>query len=63
MVSSVFGVQNRFWTLYDGLTKQEIVKTATSIKDPEGYAEGKDLGANALAKDGEEVIRRLMSSP
>lgn len=63
VVSRVFDVHNIFWTLYDGLTKQEIVSARKSVKFPIGQADGEGLGPSATATDGEEVISRLMSSP
>ena len=63
VASRVFGVHNTFWTLYDGLTKQEIVSTRKSMKFPIGYADGEGLGPSATASDGEATISRLMSSP
>jgi hypothetical protein len=63
VVSVVFGVHNTFWTLYDGLTKQEIVSTRKSTKFPIGNADGEGLGPSATASDGEATISRLMSSP
>jgi hypothetical protein len=63
VVSDVFDVHNTWWTLFDGLTKQEIVKTGKSKILPKGYAVGEGLGSSATATDGEEMINRLMSSP
>ena len=63
VINPDMGVHNYFWTLYDGLTKQQLVSTAKSIKDMNGNARGQGLEAGASAKDGEEVIERLMKSP
>ena len=63
VVSRVFDVHNIFWTLYDGLTKQEIVSTRKSTKFLIGNADGEGLGPSATASDGEATISRLMSSP
>ena len=63
VVSDVLNVHNIYWTLYDGLTKQEIVKTGKSKIFSKGYANGEGLESLVTASDGEATINRLMSSP